>query len=324
MPAASQTLFRVFCCISQIRPDRPAIREKDWATATWTWAQALEGRSLACVSRQGFGAVTGLAGSATPTGLYGPRWPRRRSAACRAAYQDASPRLAFVLNDADVGSRPPRPGQSTSSGNIPQCPKLGESTSTIARAAPRSSRRIDEPRRVQRSGGNAGRTRILRCRDRKAAGRHRGLLYHLGTTCNPKAVAQTHAALSRDGAGPVAFDGFTERDEVSHLPMAWVGDSLFYAQSLVAGFCLNCPASPATVDRSARDRADYYFGPRAVYENSHTGDDPHRGRGLAERRMFHAFMGVARCRDEHFEASPPVSLKDRLLYAWAACSYPVR
>src|SRR5258706_2398303 len=51
--------------------------------------------------------------------------------------------------------------------------------------------------------------------------------------------------------------------------MAWVGDFLYsYAQVHIAGFCLNCPESPATVMTDLREIGPtYYFGPPRVYEN---------------------------------------------------------
>jgi long-chain acyl-CoA synthetase len=144
------------------------------------------------------------------------------------------------------------------------------------------------------------------------------ILYTSGTTGQPKGVAQTHAALIATARVLVDFDGFSDRDEVlCYLPMAWVGDFLYsYAQSLVAGFCLNCPESPETVMTDLREIGPtYYFGPPRVYENILTQvmiriEDA----GWLKRRMFHYFMALAkRVGMSILERKPGVSLKDRLL-----------
>jgi long-chain acyl-CoA synthetase len=145
------------------------------------------------------------------------------------------------------------------------------------------------------------------------------ILYTSGTTGSPKGVSQTHAAMVQTARVLVAFDGFGEDDDIlCYLPMAWVGDFLYsYAQVHVAGFCLNCPESPATVMTDLREIGPtYYFGPPRVYENILTQvmiriEDA----SWIKRRMFHAFMGVAkRVGMKVLERRSGVSLKDRLLY----------
>ena len=56
---------------------------------------------------------------------------------------------------------------------------------------------------------------------------------------------------------------------IAYLPMAWVGDHIFsYAQSYVAGFCVNCPESPETVVEDRREiGTTYAFAPPRIYEN---------------------------------------------------------
>jgi len=96
------------------------------------------------------------------------------------------------------------------------------------------------------------------------------ILYTSGTTGHPKGVAQTAR-----GAGPRRracrrFRRVSPKTEselaTAYLPMALVAtSSTRNAQSLVAGFCLNCPESPETVMADLREIGPtYYFGPPRV------------------------------------------------------------
>src|SRR5258708_12249512 len=88
-----------------------------------------------------------------------------------------------------------------------------------------------------------------------------------------------------------AFDVLGENDDIlGSLPMAWVGDFLYsYAQVHIAGFCLNCPESPATVMTDLREIGPtYYFGPPRVYENILTQVMiPIEDASWLKRRIFH-------------------------------------
>ena len=241
-------------------------------------------------------------------------------------YQDAvAAEMAFVLQDADIGFAVVEDQEQVDKllEVLPQCPRL---------------KRIcfDDPRGLR----HYGQAELTAFEDLQAAGRGfaqhnpdffadelgKGrpsdvavILYTSGTTGQPKGVSQTHAAMIQTARVLVAFDGFVEADEIlCYVPMAWVGDFLYsYAQMHIAGFCLNCPESPDTVMTDLREIGPtYYFGPPRVYESILTQvmiriEDA----GWLKRRLFHAFMAVAkRVGIGILEGKPGIPAKDRLLY----------
>jgi long-chain acyl-CoA synthetase len=323
------TFPRLLLHQANVRPHRPAFREKDLGIwQTWTWSQvADEVRSLAFgLAARGFRRGDRLA-------VIGDNRPRLYWAMMAAQvlggvpvplYQDAvAAEMVFVLRDAEIGFAVVEDQEQVDKllEVLPQCPQLKQ----ICFDDPRGLLHYTYPEltsldKLQATGREFAQREFFA--EEVEKGRPSDIaviLYTSGTTGNPKGVSQTHAAMIRTARVLVAFDGFTENDDIlCYLPMAWVGDFLYsYAQTHVAGFCLNCPESPETVMADLREIGPtYYFGPPRVYENILTRvmiriEDA----GWVKRRMFHAFMGVAkRVGMKILERKSGVSLKDRLLY----------
>ncbi len=123
-------------------------------------------------------------------------------------------------------------------------------------------------------------------------------VYTSGTTGKPKGVVLTNDNLIISSRNSVAFDKLTENEEtLSYLPMAWVGDFIFsHGQAYVAGFCINCPESEATVATDLREIGPtYYFAPPRVFENLLTQvmirmEDA----SPLKQKLFRYFMDVAK------------------------------
>jgi long-chain acyl-CoA synthetase len=145
------------------------------------------------------------------------------------------------------------------------------------------------------------------------------MFFTSGTTGNPKGVVHTHGTLIDRADAGAEFDKLTSAEDVlAYMPPAWIGQNIFsYAQWLVCGYVVNCPESAATVTIDLKEIGPtYYFAPPRVFEGMLTSvmirmEDA----GTFKRKMFHAFMNVAKKVGPSLMDGQPVGLVDRLKYA---------
>ncbi len=145
------------------------------------------------------------------------------------------------------------------------------------------------------------------------------MFFTSGTTGNPKGVVHTHNSLLDRARAGADFDKLTENEEVlAYLPPAWIGQNIFsYAQWLACGYVVNCPESSATVTIDLKEVGPtYYFAPPRVFEGLLTSvmirmEDA----GALKRKMFQAFMALARRVGPDRMDGKPLALMDRLFYS---------
>lgn len=311
--------------------DKPAMREKDLGIwQTWTWSQMLgEIRAFACgLHTLGFerGDRIVIIGDNRPR-LY---WTMAAAQALGGvpvpAYQDAAAdemqyvlehagaRFAVVENQEQVDKVREVEGR---------CPELQE----IVFDDPRGLDNYDHNHLydfadVQQRGREFEKAHAEFFEQEVTRGHGSDvavILYTSGTTGKPKGVVLSQDNVLITARNSIERDSLRQDDNIlAYLPMAWVGDHIFsYGQAYVAGFCVHCPESPATVLQDLREVGPtYYFAPPRVFENLLTTvlirmEDA----GWIKRTMFHYFMGVARRAGPRILNSSPVPVLDRLLYS---------
>ncbi|HYL90550.1 MAG TPA: AMP-binding protein [Burkholderiales bacterium] len=317
---------------ARVRGDRPAIREKDLGIwQTWTWKQfADEVRALACAL-----ASLGLK-RGEHFALVGDNRPRLYAAMAAGQclggipvplYQDAiAAEMAFPIQNASIAL--------AFAEDQEQVDKLLE----IAPSCPTLTRMIyDDPRGMRHyTQGHLisydallaqGRERLAadpQFVDReiaKGAGSDiAAMFFTSGTTGVAKGVVHTNASLIGPSRTAAQLEGLGERDVVlAYLPPAWIGQNIFsVAQAYVTGYCICCPESAETVMTDMREVGPtYYFAPPRVLENLLTQvsirmEDASR----VKRWLYHYFMGVAQRVGGAILDGRPVSVFDRLQYAF--------
>ncbi len=328
---ALDTFPRLLMEHARVRPERPAMREKEYGIwQTYTWTQVADNvRAIACgLATLGFRRGDRLA-------IIGDNRPRLywSVAACQCLggipvmlYQDAvAQEMTYVLQDAEIRFAVVEDQE--------QVDKLLE----IASDVPLLEHVIYDDGRGMRHYGQRTLLGLDALQDRgRALEREQPdfldgeigkgapddisvMLYTSGTTGTPKGVCQTHSAFIAAAQGGIGFDRLSDREDIlSYLPMAWVGDHLFsFAQAMVAGFTINCPESGETVMTDLREIGPtYYFAPPRVFENLLTQvmirmEDA----GWFKRKLFHYFMAVARRAGADLLDGKSVDFGDRVRYA---------
>ena len=313
-----------------VRPDRPAIREKDYGIwQTWTWKEVQEEVRAFAAGLAELGLQRG-----DKVAIIGDNRPRLYWALTAAQalgctpvplYQDAvANELAYVLGHAEARFAVVEDQEQVDKllEIKARCPSLEQ----IVYDDPRGLRNYLQPflhdyDTVQQKGRDFEKAHPGFYEQQVAQGQGSDtsiILYTSGTTGRSKGALLAAGASIRALRDTVAFDKLSDRDQVlAYLPPAWVGDHyLNYGQSMVAGFCMACPESAATVEEDLREIGPtFYFAPPRIFENLLTRvmirmEDA----GRLKRKLFHHFIGVARKHGEKILNGEKVPFLARLHY----------
>ncbi len=308
----------------------PAIREKDLGIwQTWTWSQvAQEVRNLAGgLASIGFkrGDKLAIVGDNRPRLYWGMAAAQCLGGVPVPLYQDSvAQEMEYVINHADIRFALVEDQEQVDKmlEVISACPALEQ----VFYDDPRGMRHyshdgLEDYDSLIESGKkfNSENPNHLDTEVNRGTGRDISvILYTSGTTGYPKGVILNYQNILSTVERSIEFDSLTKNEEcLAYLPMAWVGDHFFsYAQSYVAGFCVSCPESGATVMEDMKELGPtYFFSPPRIFESILTSvlvrmEDA----SWIKRKMFDFFMSVAkRCGTDILEKRS-VNVVDRILY----------
>ena len=316
---------------AEVRGKKTAIREKDLGIwQSWTWSQvSTEVAYLACgLAAKGFSRGSNLAiiGDNRPRLYWSFAASQTLGGVPVPLYQDAiAEEMIYVFNDAEIEFAIVEDQEQVDKllEIMPRCNKLKH----IVYDDTRGMRHYDNPALISydelRELGRQYLTEhadflpreLDQCRPDDIS----VILYTSGTTSKPKGVCLSHKACIDVASGDMSFDGYKDDGEIlSYLPMAWVGDHLFsYAQSIVAGFTVNCPESSETVMIDMKEIAPtYYFAPPRVFENLLTTVTIRmEDASNLKKWLYRTFMAVARRSGSEIMDGKRAPMLDRVLYA---------
>jgi long-chain acyl-CoA synthetase len=311
----------------------PAVRHKDLGIwQTWNWAQVLEEVRAFSVGLMDLGVKRG-----DKVAIIGKNKPRLYWAMCAVQalggvpvplYSDSvAEEMAYVLEHAEATVAIAEDQE--------QVDKLLSISDRLTHLKyvvydePRGLRDydharmkwIDEVQKIGRDKIAADPSTLTRWQAEVDAGKGSDLaiiLYTSGTTGRPKGVMLTNDNVMISAENGNTFDNLTVKDSViAYLPIAWVGDHIFsYAQSYVAGFCVNCPEAAETVVDDRREvGTTYAFAPPRIYENLLTLTMVRmQDAGALKRKMFEFFLNHARKWGEKILDKESVPLHARVIY----------
>jgi long-chain acyl-CoA synthetase len=315
---------------ARTRPGRLAMREKDYGIwQSWSWREVKdEVAALACgLAALGFERGDKLAtiGDNRPRLYWAIAATQCLGGIPVPVYQDAvAAEMRYVLDHAEV--------RFAVCEDQEQVDKLLEIRDRLPRLEaiiyddPRGMRHYDHPflhsfEAVEEEGRSWAQERPgwLETEIARGSGGDLGVIvYTSGTTGTPKGVMLTYDNLILTAKKAVVREGLTADEEVlAYLPMAWVGDYLFsFAQSYIAGFCVSCPESGATVMTDLKELGPtYFFAPPRIWETILTQvmvriEDA----GALKRAIFHYFIALARRVGGRILERKRVPFAHRLLY----------
>lgn len=316
---------------ARVRPDKPAVREKDMGIwQTWSWSKLnVEARQLAAgMAELGIepGQNVALIGENRPRLYASMMAVQMLGAIAVPLYQDAAAKeMVFVFENAGI--------QVAIVEDQEQVDKMLEVTEGwpqlkhIIYDDPRGLRNYAEQALVSHEqllerGQAAQKAKPQMVQERIDAGKPddtAAMFYTSGTTGNPKGVIHTHRTLISMSRVVSEMEGLTDEEEIlAYLPVAWIGQNIFsYAQWMINGFTVNCPEAAETVESNLREIGPtYYFAPPRVLEGLLT-QVTIRMEDAApiKRKLFGYFMDVARrVGGRLLDGDTTVGGMDKLLY----------
>ncbi|MGH7071171.1 MAG: AMP-dependent synthetase/ligase [Acetobacteraceae bacterium] len=328
--AGLDTIPKLLLHHAEVRPDRPAMREKKlgiWRAWSWREVAAEVGRIAAGLSALGLerGERMAVIGNNRPP-LY---WAMVAAQALGAVpvplYQDASgEELADLITRA--GARFVLAEDQEQVDKLIAIKERVRALEEILYLDPRGLKSY----RASFLHGLAqvmaqGRARadrapgFLKAEIGRGAGHDAaGIYYTPGTSGSPKGVVLSFENVISTAQAAVEFEALTERENVlAHLPMASIGDAMIsVGQAYCAGFTVNCPESPATVMQDMREIGPSYFfaSPKTWQAIHHSVAARMDDARPLRRRLYRAFMRLARSEGERLLQGEPVGLGRRSLY----------